>query len=717
MFRISLLMALALSAPLQAAMLHAVITDPAGKPVPDANLTLVGGTIGTASDLDGKASLHDVPPGVHRFRISSVGYTPTIIEFKFEPTTILQPTIQLLPATVELEGVTIRGTAPTGLDTGGVSIMDRVGAEDIGSACGAGGALDLLGSISGVDSKPCALCGSAGVGLQGLDPSYTEIQVDGLPVLSGVGALYGVEAVRTGGLASAEVQRGATRADQSGNAVAGSVNLISQELSGLDTLGLSMSLGDGMRHEVALFGESRLWNLPTRVELGWSADPQRLDRNEDDLTDAPVQGRLSGKISQQVVLGSSSWNWSLRGLDEHRFAGDVNWDDEDRGSTSIYGRDIGIQRMEATLRGSWQDRSARRWSLSQALVLHSQESWYGATSFDASQRRGLARLAVEQAGLGGFNKLEAGYTWDSYEDNLQLGSETDRLDRTPHLSISHSRAIGPAVQLEGGIRLEHYTDEGLIPLLRGSMRWQPANEWSIHLGAGQSYRPVTLFSLDKAVHAGFDGVRLGEELDPERSLSLQAGISREQIGSRSRQLGSLRLFATEFRDKAILAYVEDIGATEYSNASEAWSRGVSYSHSLSLYSGWRFDADANFSKVRYLKDGDWLEEHMISRWTGSATVRRAIGTALISAKWRINGPQALPEGRSRDESPVWSTLDLAAQKAFGRWTLGINLDNALDYTQPDDPFVQTADGSLIDSAMIYGPMVGRRIRLQASIGW
>lgn len=709
---------LMLTTTVHAATLHARMIDSEGKGIPDANLVLVGSKIGTSSNLNGRAYLNHVPVGTHSFEISCLGYENISIELTFNETDMHQPVLVMQPVILDLEEVEVSGTARDGLDTRTYRTVERIGETELQSYAGGGGVLQALGESSCVDSKPCGLCGSAGVGLQGLDPSYTEVQVDGLALMSGVGALYGMESIRTQGIAVAELQLGSTDPAQGGGAIAGSVNLRSSQIAGVDTVKLNLALGDEFRHETGLSIERRMF-VPTRLVLNWSADPTRIDRNDDKLTDAPQQGRLQGKLEQQTTLLNSDWRWSLRALDEKRFAGDIDWEESDQGSVSVYGRDIRIKRFEAMVIGSWQDGSGREWKLSQAWVQHKQDSWYGPTPFDAHQRRGLFKLESSLSALGGLNRLEAGYSWDQYEDNLSLGAATDRLDRVPHFFYGYSRQLNRQLALDGGLRLENHVNKGLVPLLRGAARWQLLPQLSMQFGAGQAFRQITLFSLDKAVHAGFEGVILAQELKPERSLSLNYRLNWEHIGRVANYRMSLGIFATEFREKAVLAFTDQSGVVEYSNASKAWSRGFTLAKDFSWFNGWRSRINYNWARVRYLQDGNWLEEYMVNRWTAGARLDRSFAVTRINAglKWKLFGPQKLPEGRSRDESPVWHTLDLTIDKRFQGWQLGFDVENLLDWTQPDSPFIRSAEGDLLDSAMIYGPLVGRRFRLRLDFGW
>jgi outer membrane receptor for ferrienterochelin and colicins len=700
-----------------AAMLHARIVDTDGKAIAAANLILAGSTIGTSSDLDGAANFHQLPAGELEFRISCVGYETKTIKYQLAKDDVISPVIVLSQTEFELDEIEVSVAGPDGLDISGTQALERIGSAELQSYSGGAGLLQALGDVNGVDSKPCGLCGSAGVGLQGLDPSYTEVNIDGLALLSGVGSAYGLESVRAQNLKSVELQRGSTDSRQSGAAIAGSVNLHSAGISEADTLSLNMALGDDLRHEIGLNLEKKIL-IPSRLSLNWSADPHRIDRNNDELTDTPQQGRFQVKLEQQAAFLGANWKWSLRSLTEQRFAGDVDWENENRGSATVYGRDIEIDRLEAVLHANWQDKNNRSWNVSQAWVDHRQDSWYGVTSFDAVQRRGLFKVQTVKQSEKALNRIEAGLSWEDYDDNLALQVRTDRLDRIPHLGIGQSRQINPVLAVDGGLRLEHHNDDGVIPLFRGNLRWQSSEEISMHFGVGQGFRQITLFSLDKAVHAGFDGVTLSTDLKPEQSLSLNYRLSWQRLQHNSKHSFSLGLFATEFKDKAVLAYLEESGLVAYSNASKAWSRGFNLSSKVVYLTGLSGAVDFNYSRVRYLQAGNWFEEHMVNRWTGAVRVNKQFSAAktTVSLHWKIFGPQELPAGRSISESPIWQIYNLSVKKNFQNWQLGFDIENLFDWTQPDSPFINQNEGGLIDSALIYGPLIGRRFRLSLSFG-
>ena len=471
-------------------------------------------------------------------------------------------------------------------------------------------------------------------------------------------------------------------------------------------------MGDDWRHGVGLTAGRSLAGLPVLLGADWQADPRRIDRNDDQLTDTPQLGRLGGQLSFGRTGHALAWNVSASGLGERRFAGDTDWEDGDQGV--VYGRDITTRRAEVrgSAEGLWESGAA--WSLAGAWVRHHQDSWYGATAFDATQRRWLAQAALTLPGTT-TTKLQAGWTDDLYEDGL--GLPTDRHDRVPHLAASRNGMTGP-VSWELGLRTEKQED-GWIPLARGSVAVAPTESTVLRLSAGQGYRPITLFSLDKAVHAGFDHVELPEKLDPERTLSLNLGLQHQLVAEAGRWQGNLGLFAVEFRDKAILQWQEEAGHMAYGNAARAYSRGVEARGDWQAWNGWRLAGGATWSRVMLeLVDG-WQPEELAGSWTANASVGRQglLGLDALGAqlRWRGTGPQEMPEGRGRDKTPFWSVLDLGLDWRAWSWSLGLDVENLLDYVQPDNPLVVDADQQgMLDSALIYGPLVGRRVRLRAA---
>jgi outer membrane receptor protein involved in Fe transport len=239
------------------------------------------------------------------------------------------------------------------------------------------------------------------------------------------------------------------------------------------------------------------------------------------------------------------------------------------------------------------------------------------------------------------------------------------------------------------------------------------------LSASQGYRQVTLFSLDKAVHAGFDHVVLPGRLEPERTLSLNLGLQHEQVLGEGNWQANLSFFDVELWEKAILLYTAEAGHMEYGNARRAHSRGVEMRSTWRSYSGWRLGGGGTWSRVMQEVDRTWEEAELAGSWTANVTAGRSnlVGVDGLGAELRLRatGPQRMPEGRGRERTPAWSVLDAALEYRTWSWSLGLDVENILDYVQPDSPLSQGGEHEgMLDSALIYGPLIGRRARLRAT---
>ena len=100
-------------------------------------------------------------------------------------------------------------------------------------------------------------------------------------------------------------------------------------------------------------------------------------------------------------------------------------------------------------------------------------------------------------------------------------------------------------------------------------------------------------------------------------------------------------------------------------------------------------------------------------YTGQFTIQKSWTDRNLSAYLSTNlyGPQQLPSNRSREKSPVFAIANIGLTKSIGSFDLSLDVKNLTDWVQGDNPF-QTSpsgEGNIIDSAMIYGPLLGRTV--------
>ena len=719
-----LLALLWLAAPLWAARIQGQVLSPDGQPLPGVNLVLTGSKLGAASDLDGRYLIQGIPAGRHLLAVSSLGYKTRRIPLSLLETEELKLDVKLEAEAMELAPLVVTGRAADGLKSSSTARVEVVEKQELKRASVDGGLLSSLAGRTGVDTRPCALCGASGIGLQGLDPSYTEIQVDGLSLSSGLGGIYGLESIGVGEVEQVEMSKGVSAAGAGAAAMAGSVNLVSTRADGRTRLTLGLQGGDTKRHLFDGAVAVPMGRTQARVSAAYYSEPDLLDRNKDGLSDTPSVHR--GRMALRLERPAADWTLrgSLQAVAERRVAEQVDWTRDDRGSLLVYGREILTRRLESTSSAS-RVVAGGFLALDAGLAIHRQDSWYGPTRYDALQRRwnvkaGWRRQWTDTQAAG----IVADYLQDDYDDNLVLQNPTDRLDRVPSLSVEYAWNPVPVFALEGSLREEWHLEGDAVTVPRVNLRVTPQQDLQLRFSAGGGYRPVTLFSLDKAAHAGFDGIEVPAELQPERSLALSAGLRWLPVAAEGRWMVDASLFRTDFENKVVLSWDDTAGITRYANADEAYSRGVELRAEWKPTPTARVEAGGTWSQVRYrsseaghaghTEPGLWHEEHLNPRWTARAQVRHLwVKPALEGAlTLRSTGPQVLPAGRSRSQAPVYHLLDLDLQHTRGPWTLGLRVENMTDWIQPDAPLISNGVGQTVDSALIYGPMLGRTFLLR-----
>jgi len=690
------------------------IKDDSGYSLAGVQILLKDFKKGAVADINGDYSIAPIEAGNYTLIASFLGYKTVEQKVIVPEGEWLDFNIEMELDPIAMEELIIKAEKASSTLTVDEPVRTEIiSAEELQQSSTDGSLLSALSQGTGLNTKPCALCGSAGVGMQGLDPSYTEITVDGLPTLSGVGALYGMDAFMVSDLSRVDLVKGSGTSRSGSGAMAGSVNLISANPEEIRSMSLSSMGGTTTRHNISGSLTYPISGVFSRLSVNYASEPQKLDYNDDGVTDSPQYNRLNLALLTTQKFLDGDFRIGGRFFTENRFAGETGWTESDQGSADVYGRDINTNRGEVSFRYSVTSRNKFFWSIESAFVNHEQKSWYGTTQFDASQVISVSKLTFEKH----WNVFNSTVTqlvnrYEDYSDNLNLASETDRLDQVPGVVLQHTWTPDDRWMFSFGSRNEHYQEDGIVVNPRGSIRFQPTFNWTLLAAVGTGYRPVTIFSLDKAAHAGFDNIVVPESLDPERSVNSSFTLNYRKIGIKRSFQVDMTGFYNQFSNKVVLEFADHaVGSTVYSNALEAFSRGAEIQLSVALGNDWLGRIGSSYTDVQYRNSSGWHYTHLQSRYMVNTSLTRNWDTpgVTLSAETKTYGPQELPEGRERSESPVYTVVNARVSKAFDWLTVTASIDNLTNYVQPDEVlFVNPITGERkVDSALIYGPQLGR----------
>ena len=214
--------------------LQGVVSDSAsGEKLVGVNVFLVGTSLGSATDIEGRYRIAAIPPGVFTMRISYVGFEAKDVEVNLTQSDVVELNIQLSPGIILGDEVVItaqmRGQiAAINQQITSNTIVSVVSEERIQELPDANAAA-AIGRLSGV-----SLLRNGGeasqVVMRGLSSKFSSITIDGVRISPTAANDRGVDlsAISQGSLAGIELFKALTP-DKDADAIAGSVNLVTRK--------------------------------------------------------------------------------------------------------------------------------------------------------------------------------------------------------------------------------------------------------------------------------------------------------------------------------------------------------------------------------------------------------------------------------------------------------------------------------------------------------
>ena len=201
--------------------------------LPGANVVVHNTTTGGSTGSDGIAELKNLKNGQVELAISFIGYhdSLTVVTVPYERELL---TIGLHAAEEELEEIIVSSTRtnsriedlPLKVEVLGMEEMDEE------SALVPGNIASILGDLAVITiQRTNPINGNDAIRMQGLDPQYTLLAKDGLPLFGGFSGSLGVLSIPPLDLKQVEIIKGSVSTLYGGGAIAGMINFISREPS------------------------------------------------------------------------------------------------------------------------------------------------------------------------------------------------------------------------------------------------------------------------------------------------------------------------------------------------------------------------------------------------------------------------------------------------------------------------------------------------------
>lgn len=712
-----------------------------GEPLPLVNIRLKGTQAGTSSDIDGFYSLENIEPGNYVLVATSLGYTPYQTKIKIGPEESKTVNIQMVASAESLKETVVTGTlkpvsrleSPVPVEVYSPTFLKKNPTASV---------FDALQNVNGVRPQiNCNVCNTGDIHINGLEGPYTLVLIDGMPIVSGLGTVYGLTGIPNSLIEQIEIVKGPASSLYGSEAVGGLINIITK-----NALGAPEFFADGF---ATGWGEYNL-DVGSKIELGKKTNlllgvnyfnyDVPIDNNGDNFTDLTLQDRIS--IFQKWDFERNDNRlFSLAGrfFYEDRWGGEMQWTPEFRGGDEIYGESIYTRRWEVL--GKYQLPLEEKLLLSFSYNDHSQNSVYGDTEYLADQRIGFAQLTWDKTAGKHDLLFGSAVRHNYYDDNTPATIEADNI-WIPSFFAQDEYSFAPKHSFLGGLRYDYDQRHGNIFTPRAAYKWKISDNDIFRVNAGTGFRVVNLFTEEHAALTGAREVVIAEELKPERSVNVNLNYLKKIYSDNGTFIGvDASAFYTRFSNVILPDYETNPNQIIYDNLDgKSVSQGISANLDVAFPSSLKIMVGATWQDVSSTENGvtqqQILTESITATWNLSYTFRSLHVTADYTGN--LYGPMRLPllgELDPRQEySPTWSIQNIQfTYKGLNNFEVYGGIKNLLDWTpnrgnpfiiaRANDPFdkevtfdnngnaVATPDNPYaltFDPTYVYGPNQGIR---------
>ena len=724
----------------QTTSLNGKVTDN-GEPLALANVLLKRAEMGTATDVDGLFELTNIPPGDYILMVSSLGYLPYQTKITLGSGEAKTINISLEPSAENLDETVVTGTlkpvsrleSPVPVEVYTPAFLKKNPTASV---------FDALQNVNGVRPQiNCNVCNTGDIHINGLEGPYTLVLIDGMPIVSGLGTVYGLTGIPNSLIEQIEIVKGPASSLYGSEAVGGLINIITK-----NALSAPEFFADGF---ATGWGEYNL-DVGSKIDIGKKTDlllgvnyfnyDVPIDNNGDNFTDVTLQDRFS-IFQKWDVERKNSRVLSLAGrfFYEDRWGGEMQWTPEYRGGDEIYGESIYTRRWEVL--GKYQLPLEEKMLLSVSYNDHNQNSVYGDTEYLADQCIGFAQLTWDKTLEHHDLLFGSAVRYNYYDDNTPATTEADHI-WIPSLFVQDEYSFATKHSFLAGMRYDYDQRHGNILTPRAAYKWKISDHDIFRLNAGTGFRVVNLFTEDHAALTGAREVVIAEELKPERSVNVNLNYLKKIYSDNGTFIGiDASAFYTRFSNVILPDYETNPNQIIYDNLDgKSVSQGFSANLDVAFPSSLKIMVGATWQDVSNTENGvtqqQILTESITAIWNLSYTFRSLKLTADYTGN--LYGPMRLPllgELDPRSEySPTWSIQNIQfTYKGLDNFEVYGGIKNLLDWTpnrgnpfiiaRANDPFdkevtfdsngnaVATANNPYaltFDPAYVYGPNQGIR---------
>lgn len=648
------------------------------------NDPLIGATIysaqiekGSVTDLDGMATINEIPSGTYDFIISFLGFESVQKSIKIPYTEVL--VIKLKEEGESLEEIVLQSNRSTRTFKRIPTRIEFIGGEELGekNAMNATNISMVLRESTGIQMQQTSLSsGNSNIRIQGLDGRYTQLLRDGFPLYGGFSSGLSIMQIPPLDIKQFEIIKGSSSTLYGGGAIAGLVNIISKTPEEEPDLDIMLTQTHALGTTANVFYSKR--NNKFGVSLYGSGYYQKeYDPEDDGFSNLPRTKSVSinPKIFYYPSEETTFW-FGVNGTYDDRIGGDTNGIENN--DNNLYTEENISKRISTQAIYTTKIDSLKSLNIKNSFAYFNRNLTVPSLNFKGNQFNSFTEISYDKKGVRSDWILGANlYTVDFDEESSTL--DRDQSDITAGLFINNIFDITENWIIETGFRADYAKDWGFFPLPKISLLFKTNNSFSSRIGGGLGYKIPDIFT-EEAEFINFNNVLAIDKdvLDVERSYGVNLDFNYETYLTDEIEFSINQLFYTTVIRDGLLLIDTTTGFFEFENAQDdIVSRGAETNIKFA-YKDFRWFLNYAFidTRLNYLNGNPQKP----------LTARHNAGSVVMyeNEKWRIGyetyytGKQLLTNGT---ETTDFISMGLLGMRNFSWGTIFVNFENFTDRRQ------------------------------------
>ncbi|MBN2894227.1 MAG: TonB-dependent receptor [Bacteroidales bacterium] len=297
-----------------------------GEHLPNVAIIIKGTNLATYTDATGHYKMANIPVGKITILVKSFGFISEEYTIEVKQKQTFEVNFELKPDNINIEQVIVSGDK-TEMNRAEAPMLVNVISTKLISNSGAVCGVDVLNFQPGLRVETnCQNCGVSQLRMNGMEGAYSHVLINSRPIFSALNGVYGLEQIPAQMIDRIEIVRGGGSALFGGNAIAGTVNIITKEpTSNSFQINSGLSLINGTTPDYNAGFNTSLVSDDLKTGLfifGIKRNRQPYYANSDDFSEIPlINSNAYGFSAFHKITNQSKISIDFHNIQEFRRGG------------------------------------------------------------------------------------------------------------------------------------------------------------------------------------------------------------------------------------------------------------------------------------------------------------------------------------------------------------------------------------------------------------